>query len=104
VTATAAVDEGHSLELTWLEQEQESVLRLEIVPRETGCLLVLDHSRLAGAARIGFGAGWQAHLEALDALLSGGPDLDWWARYEELRPGYEAREAGGASRAGARTS
>ncbi len=83
------VDVGRVLELTWVEEDSESVLRFEIVPRDTGSLLVLDHSRLPAESRPGFGAGWQAHLEALAALLDGGAAVDWWARYHELRPTYD---------------
>ena len=88
-----SVDEGRSLELTWVEQESESVLRFELRPQEQGTLLVLEHTRLAPASRPGFGAGWQAHLEALDALLHGRPEPDWWARFRELRPVYESQAA-----------
>jgi uncharacterized protein YndB with AHSA1/START domain len=86
-----AVDEGRVLELTWVEEENESLLRFEIVPRDAGCLLVLEHTRLEGPSRIGFGAGWQSHLEALDRLLQGGDEFDWWERYRELRPLYEEK-------------
>ena len=65
------VDEGRVLELTWVEEDGDSLLRFEIVPRDAGCLLVLDHSRLPADSRPGYGAGWQSHLEALDALLAG---------------------------------
>jgi uncharacterized protein YndB with AHSA1/START domain len=86
-----SVDEGRVLELTWIEEERESVLRFEVVPRGAGCLLVLEHSRLDSASRPGLGAGWQSHLEALDRLLHGGDEFDWWERYRELRPAYEAQ-------------
>jgi uncharacterized protein YndB with AHSA1/START domain len=85
-----AVEPGRRLELTWIEEEgDESLLAFEIVPREAGSLLVLDHSRLAAERRPGYGAGWQSHLEALDGLLQGGEAFDWWERYRELRPAYE---------------
>jgi uncharacterized protein YndB with AHSA1/START domain len=84
-----AVEEGRLLELTWVEDGSESLLRLEVAPAGTGTLLVLQHSQLTGDRRIGFGAGWQSHLEALDVQLSGGEPFDWWARFEELRPSYE---------------
>jgi hypothetical protein len=37
------------------------------------------------------GAGWQAHLEALDDVLTGTPSpaASRDARYEELRPEYD---------------
>jgi uncharacterized protein YndB with AHSA1/START domain len=88
-----AVEEGRRLELTWVEGGTESLLRFELRPQEHGTLLVLDHSRLETASRPGFGAGWQAHLEALDDLLHGRPEPDWWARYRELRAAYESQAA-----------
>jgi uncharacterized protein YndB with AHSA1/START domain len=90
-----AVDPGRRLELTWVEESgMETVLALEIVPREAGSLLVLDHSRLDPDRRPGYGAGWQTHLETLDRLLRGVEELDWWARYNELRPKYVELAAG----------
>jgi len=89
-----AVEPPRVLELEWTyADEPASVVRFEIVPREAGCLLVLDHSRLDPDSAPGYGAGWHAHLDALDALLAGRPAGDgdeWWARYRELRPRYEA--------------
>lgn len=87
------VDEGRVLELTWVEEDGDSLLRFEIVPRDAGCLLVLDHSRLPADSRPGYGAGWQSHLEALDALLQGGTPSDWWERYSALRPAYDELSA-----------
>jgi uncharacterized protein YndB with AHSA1/START domain len=88
-----SVEHGRLLELTWMEERGESLLRFEIVPQEQGCLLVLDHSRLGAEVRPGYGAGWQAHLETLAVLLEGGDEFDWWARYDELRPAYEEQTA-----------
>jgi uncharacterized protein YndB with AHSA1/START domain len=86
-----AVEPGRRLELTWVEGERaESLLSFEVQPREGGALLVLEHTRLADESRVGFGAGWQAHLEALDRVLRGEPEADWWMRFEELRPVYAA--------------
>ena len=65
--------------------EDESFVRFEIVPQPQGALLVLDHPRLGRAAAGGYGAGWQAHLEA----LAGERNLaDWGERFDELRPRY----------------
>jgi len=87
------VEPPRVLELEWLcADEPESVVRFEIVPRAAGCLLVLDHSRLAPADAPGYAAGWHAHLDALGALVAGRPSGDadeWWKRYRELRPRYE---------------
>ena len=87
-----SVEPGRVLELDWnYPGEDASVVRLEVVPRERGTLLVLDHTRLDQESAPGYAAGWQSHLEALELLLGGGDpgsQHDWWARYEELRPSY----------------
>ena len=76
------------LEYDWtFPGEDESTVRFEIVPQEQGTLLVLDHRRLGRDFVAGYGAGWQAHLEA----LSGESELDAWdQRYEALHPQYAA--------------
>lgn len=81
-----ALEPGRVLEYYWtFPGEDESVVRFEIVPQEQGTLLVLDHRRLGRDFAAGYGAGWQAHLEA----LAGESELDAWAqRYQELRPRY----------------
>jgi uncharacterized protein YndB with AHSA1/START domain len=84
-----SVEEGRVLELTWAGAEGDSLVRFEIVPRETGSKLVLDHTLLAPDSRPGYGAGWQSHLEALDVLLEGGEAFDWFERFDVLRPAYE---------------
>ena len=92
-----AVEEERLLELGWTYPgETDSVVRFEIVPQEHGVKLVLDHRLLPADAAVGYGAGWQAHLEALGRLLAGEPSGDgddWWERYRELRPMYEAQAA-----------
>jgi uncharacterized protein len=88
-----SVEEGRLLELTWqYGDEPESLVRFEIVPRDPGCLLVLDHRRLDRSQAAGYGAGWHAHLDALERALAG-DRLDWDARYRELRPAYDERAA-----------
>jgi uncharacterized protein YndB with AHSA1/START domain len=88
-----AVEPGRVLELDWnYDDEPESILRLEIVPREQGVLLVLDHRRLRDEDAPGYGAGWHAHLDALARPFALGPE-QWWERYRELRPEYERRLA-----------
>jgi uncharacterized protein len=98
-----AVAPGRLLEYTWrYPGEDESVVRFELVPQEHGTLLVLDHRRLNREAGAGYGAGWHAHLDMLEATL-GGETLEWVPRYRDLRPTYEAQAAElGADRAGAR--
>lgn len=82
------------LELAWRSQgeDRESVVRFEIVPREQGVLLVLEHRDFEPAGAPGYGAGWHPHLKALARTLPGGrPALI--ERYHELLPEYERRAA-----------
>jgi uncharacterized protein YndB with AHSA1/START domain len=91
-----AVEPGRVLELDWnYEDEPESVVRFEIVPRDRGVLLVLEHRRLAVESGPGYGAGWHAHLDALAAPFATAR-RDWDARYRELLPGYRRRAAAAA--------
>jgi uncharacterized protein YndB with AHSA1/START domain len=84
------LDPPRLLEYDWtFPGESDSVLRLELQPRGEGTLLVLDHRRLPRAAAAGYGAGWHAHLDGLDALLAGASS-DWDSRFAELLPDYKA--------------
>jgi uncharacterized protein YndB with AHSA1/START domain len=79
-------DRPHTLELDWgFDGEPDSVLRIELSPAAGGgTLLVLDHSRLPRSQAAGYGAGWQAHLDALaDSDLAA-----WDARFAEFLPAY----------------
>ena len=79
-----------ALELTWsFTGEPDSVLRLELSPDGAGTLLVLDHRLLPPGQAAGYGAGWQAYLDALGEL-----DLaSWDARFAEFLPGYREQLA-----------
>jgi uncharacterized protein YndB with AHSA1/START domain len=78
------------LEYSWNE-EHSSLLRLEVGVTESGSTLRLIHSDATREDATGLGAGWQAHLEALDDVLAGTPSpaASRDARYEELRPEYD---------------
>jgi uncharacterized protein YndB with AHSA1/START domain len=73
------------LELDWgFVGEPDSVLRIELSPAAGGTLLVLDHRQLPRQQAAGYGAGWQAHLDALaDSDLAA-----WDARFAEFLPTY----------------
>ena len=81
------------LEYTWnIHDEPQSILRIELEPRDRGTLLVLDHRMLAVAQATGYGAGWHAHLDGLEHRL-GGREHDWDARFAELLPAYRKQAA-----------
>jgi uncharacterized protein YndB with AHSA1/START domain len=87
------LEAGHVLAYTWTYSgEVESIVRFELVPREHGTLLVLDHRRLERDVSVAYGAGWHAHLDLLAAALHG-RSLEFMPRYLELRPPYEERAA-----------
>jgi uncharacterized protein YndB with AHSA1/START domain len=79
------------LEYSWSEATS-SMLRFELEPDGSGSTLHLIHAGTSPDDAVGFGAGWQSHLEALDTVLAGGTSTstDRDARYEELKPAYEA--------------
>lgn len=73
------------LELDWsFPGEPDSVLRIELSPAGSGTLLVLDHRQLPPAQAAGYGAGWQAYLDALADLDLGA----WDDRFAEYLPAY----------------
>jgi uncharacterized protein YndB with AHSA1/START domain len=80
------------LELAWTEEGlPDSTLRVTLRDDRDGCVLRLDHESVPAESARGFGAGWHSHLDALGGELAGKDPLDTEARYEELRPRYEAR-------------
>ena len=84
-----ALEPGRVLEYSWrFAGEDESVVRLELEPREQGTLLVLDHRRLAREHGAGYGAGWDAHLDRLRDR-----SVDWDERFGELLPAYRKQAA-----------
>jgi uncharacterized protein YndB with AHSA1/START domain len=79
------------LEYTWDESDGSSLVRWEVASSGDGhATLRLVHSGTSKDGAAGFGAGWQSHLEALDAVMGGGSSdaARRDARYEELHPSY----------------
>jgi uncharacterized protein YndB with AHSA1/START domain len=90
-----AVEPERLLELTWeYPGEPNTVVRFELRPDGDGTILVLDHRGLPAEAAPGYGGGWHAHLDSLEAHLGQEGVPDWWGRYRELAPLYQAQEAG----------
>jgi uncharacterized protein YndB with AHSA1/START domain len=84
-------DPHRELEYSWSETSGTSLLRFFLEPTAAGSSLLLEHFGTSPEDAPGFGAGWQAHLEALDLVLAGSKSAaaDRDARYKELRPAYD---------------
>lgn len=77
------------LEYEWrFPGEEESIVRFELTPQEGGTLLILDHRQLGAAHATGYAAGWHAHLDRLDDLMSSRPRRSWDERFSALLPQY----------------
>lgn len=73
--------------VSWLiDDEPETWILVELEAADGVTLLTLEHSRLSPGAAAGYGAGWHAHLERLEAFLvkadANGPE--WGTRWSEL--------------------
>lgn len=90
---------------TWeYEGEHRSQVTVTVAEHPEGALLVLEHT---GLSEVGYGAGWQAYLEHLDATLGLAPSaerdpdlvpgVDWDARYHELSGPWRERIEGATS-------
>jgi uncharacterized protein YndB with AHSA1/START domain len=57
----------------WTIGERDTLVRFDLAPEVSGCLLTLTHSGLSldGARDGGVRAGWHAHLEALPDAIEG---------------------------------
>jgi uncharacterized protein YndB with AHSA1/START domain len=106
-TATCTVttwDPPRGLELTWdYTGEGPSVLRLGLVDLGGATRLTLVHERIA-VDPVQYGAGWHAHLDALDGHLVGAAAFedgcegaDFAAAFGDLLPRYAAVAVGGAA-------
>ncbi len=64
----------------------------DLKPAGDKVLLTLTHARLAGRGRIlAVSAGWHAHLDVLEARLTGAVPRPHWDNWRALRDVYEAR-------------
>ena len=96
------------LVLAWREQtngeparhatrdDDESLVSFELAPAPSGgTTLIFTHRYIRpGEAMAGFGGGWHAHLDSLEALLDGKALPDRVALYERVLPSYQARLGG----------
>jgi uncharacterized protein YndB with AHSA1/START domain len=69
-----------------------STVSAELTATENGSRLTLEHRRLPTGQAAGYGAGWQAYLEALAFDLEGGEGhgQQWDDRWAEVLPAYRA--------------
>lgn len=84
---------GVALEYRWrFTGEPDSVVRLELeVIDEQTTNLRLRHRMLPVDQATGYGAGWHAHLDQLEAAASEMPPIDWAERFGEVMPEYQSR-------------
>jgi uncharacterized protein YndB with AHSA1/START domain len=69
-------------------QDDETVIEAMLTVEDGGTRLVVEERGLPVAALAGHGAGWQAHLEDLAALVAGREPADWRSRWLELSAPY----------------
>ena len=80
-------DPPHTLEYSWNEGENESIVRFDIIPLEEGVKLTLEHRMLRVGDLKGIGPGWHTHLDYLDAVLHDEP-FEFEPRFHSLEPIY----------------
>jgi uncharacterized protein YndB with AHSA1/START domain len=69
-------------------QDDETVIEALLSAEGGGTRLVIEERGLPIAALASHGAGWQAHIEDLAALISSHEPADWRSRWTELTPSY----------------
>ncbi|TVR75410.1 MAG: SRPBCC family protein [Sphaerobacteraceae bacterium] len=70
--------------------DANGVVRWELSPSEEGCLLRLSHTIYSSTGMANFMAGWHAHLELLQHVLSGSPQPWSWDSWHRHNDRYEA--------------
>ena len=86
----------HKLVYRWpgTNEDDESLVTIELTPHGAGTRLHLTHSRLVNPEFLkGASAGWHAHLDLLVDLTNGRDARDFWVHFEELKATYEERIA-----------
>jgi uncharacterized protein YndB with AHSA1/START domain len=73
---------------------EHSIVRWELRPVGQGTLLTLEHRRLTRMTGTGFGPGWHAFLDRMEALLDGRPMPAWHERFAAVCRGYPGWEQG----------
>ena len=70
-----------------------TVIEAVLTPDGDGTRLVVEERGLPLPGVAAYGAGWQAHVEDLRALLEGRPAAVWLDRWRELEPVYRDSES-----------
>ncbi|MEP6842889.1 MAG: SRPBCC family protein [Pseudolysinimonas sp.] len=81
-------DAPHRLQLLSATGDDQTVMEAVLTEDGNGTRLVIEERGLPVDHLPDHAAGWQVHLEDLDALLAGRPASDWEARWRELIPVY----------------
>jgi hypothetical protein len=71
------------------------VLRFELEPDGDGTLLTLDHRGLHTDGT-GYGAGWHAHVDCLEAEAAGTERPSWSASFDAALPEFQKLSPVGA--------
>ena len=80
----------HALEYEWrFPGEPDSLVSIELRPEGDRTVITLTHRLLGISHAAGYAAGWHAHLDLLEAAITGG-SLSWDERFGELIGGYQA--------------
>jgi uncharacterized protein YndB with AHSA1/START domain len=87
-------DPPRRLAVTLHDEDGETVVAAELTPEGEYTRLVVEERGFPLNVVAAHGAGWQAHIEDLEAYLAGRPAGDWPARWKELSPAYADRAAG----------
>lgn len=86
---------GVALEYHWsFVGEPDSILRfeLEVIDPDT-TKLRLRHRMLPVDQAVGYGAGWHAYLDCLEAVATGQDPVDWDERFSSLLADYGSQTA-----------
>jgi uncharacterized protein YndB with AHSA1/START domain len=77
---------------TFDEDEDPSIVTIELTPEGDDVRLVLTHSNLKSRqGMLDVSGGWHAHLEVLGYLAAGKPRPPFWAMWRTFQGQYESR-------------
>lgn len=74
-------------------EDEEMVIEARIFDEGPTTRLVIEERGMSLDDAAAYGAGWQAHIEDLEAYLSGQATSEWRTRWAELTPAYRDERA-----------